>query len=84
MHSKVSAVTRALMMLVLPSAVLAVPIQWRIEDGGNGHWYELVGNYLDHSQRWNWQTYKAMAENRSHLGAQGHLVTVTSAEKPSS
>jgi len=25
--------------------VSATPIQWRVEDGGNGHWYALTQNY---------------------------------------
>jgi len=54
------------------------PIQWRIEDGGNGHYYELVGNYLDDNARWNWRTSKRMAEGRSFFGLAGHLVTITS------
>ena len=48
------------------------PVQWRVEDGGNGHWYAL----------WNdngtWLQAKAAAEARG-----GHLATVTSAQENS-
>jgi hypothetical protein len=57
----------------------AAIVQWQVADGGNGHYYELVGNYLDTTQRWNWETSKVMAEARTHLGIQGHLATVGSA-----
>ncbi len=43
------------------------PVQWRVEDGGNGHWYRRVDHALA------WQAAKLESEA---LG--GHLVTVTS------
>ncbi len=70
-----------LLLLVLgttPSRTNGQPVQWRVEDGGNGHYYELVGNYLDVNSRWSWQDSKVMAENRVYLGTQGHLATITS------
>lgn len=54
----------------------AVPIQWEISDGGNGHWYEFI-----HAQGINWFQADAAASSASHLGATGHLVTLTSAEE---
>src|SRR5437870_7980126 len=57
----------------------AAIIQWQVADGGNGHYYELVGDYNDPAQRWNWQDAKVLAESREHLGMFGHLVTITSA-----
>ncbi|MCH2134098.1 MAG: hypothetical protein MK116_10150 [Phycisphaerales bacterium] len=45
-------------------------IQWKIEDGGNGHWYELV-----YSQT-NWQTASDSAGERG-----GHLATPTTPEE---
>jgi hypothetical protein len=53
-------------------------VQWKIQDGGNGHYYELVGNYLDPTQRWNWETSKTMAEGMFHQGLPGGLATITS------
>ena len=43
-------------------------IQWRVEDGGNGHWY-----WIDH-ENLHWQPHRARAEN-----AGGYLATITSA-----
>ena len=44
------------------------PVQWRAEDGGNGHWYELRSAPLS-----SWSTCKAAAE-----ASGGHLVTLAS------
>jgi hypothetical protein len=49
------------------------PVQWRVEDGGNGHWYALR-SLSDRS----WQSGVAMAQS---LG--GHLGTITSASEQS-
>ncbi|MBC8354930.1 MAG: hypothetical protein H8E66_23370 [Planctomycetes bacterium] len=54
-------------------------IQWKVENGGNGHFYGLVGDYTKSDQRWTWSESKTMAEGMSHLGIQGHLVTISSA-----
>lgn len=57
--------------LYIPNAS-AEPIQWKIEDGGNGHWYDvvhLVGN---------WQNANIHSQNQYWKGAQGHLATLTS------
>jgi len=52
----------------------ADPIQWRIEDGGNGHWY-MVEEYGLHDS---WSAAQASA-----LAQGGHLATVTSSEENS-
>jgi hypothetical protein len=41
-------------------------VQWRVEDGGNGHWYEKHGPYST------WQHARDDAVNRG-----GHLMTIT-------
>lgn len=64
-------------VLILPA--YGVPVQWRVEDGGNGHWYERVGDFFDVNSRLSWHDAKTAAESRAHLGAPGHLVTVNSA-----
>ena len=46
------------------------PVQWRVEDGGNGHWYALVNQPLD------WQTALVAARARN-----GELVSVTSTQE---
>ncbi|HTG45075.1 MAG TPA: hypothetical protein VK633_11145, partial [Verrucomicrobiae bacterium] len=56
-----NAFVRAIALLILPSA-FAVPVEWRVQDGGNGHTYDLVGDYRDLSQRWTWADAKNMAE----------------------
>lgn len=53
------------------STVSAAPVQWEETAGGNGHWYELV------VETTNWADAEAAAESMSHLGAQGHLLTIS-------
>jgi len=48
-------------------------VQWRVEDGGNGHWYQLAGSYFV-----SWVAAHHYAESRG-----GHLVTLTSAAEQS-
>jgi hypothetical protein len=45
-------------------------VQWRVEDGGNGHWYRFEPDSVD------WPVAQGIAES---LG--GHLVTLTSASE---
>jgi len=45
-------------------------VQWRVEDGGNGHWYRVNGNQL------NWVDAQASA-----IAAGGHLATITAANE---
>jgi len=42
-------------------------VQWRVQDGGNGHWYQARSDQLD------WANAKSSAER-----AGGHLATITS------
>ncbi len=51
----------------------AEPVQWRVEDGGNGHFYEYVADVGIP-----WITANAIAGVRSFGGVAGHLATVTS------
>lgn len=57
----------------LASWSAAAPMQWTVESGGNGHWYELVPDYLT------WAQAKDAAEKMSYQGLPGHLATLTSA-----
>jgi hypothetical protein len=59
-------------------ASYGVPVEWRVEDGGNGHFYELVGNFLDVNDRYLWADAKVVAEGRTHQDVHGHLATITS------
>lgn len=56
----------------------AAPVQWTTQDGGDGHYYELVGS-ADPSQEWSWQESNTMAQGMSYIGMPGHLVTIGSA-----
>jgi len=51
--------------------------QWAVDDGGNGHYYELVlvpGGI-------NWLDAREAAEERAYLGLRGHLATITSEQE---
>lgn len=51
----------------------AVTIQWKAEDGGNNHWYQIVLG------RQTWQQADAAAQATSVDGQIGYLATITSA-----
>ena len=53
---------------------VTLPVQWSIEDGGNGHWYEIVSP----PGGINWSDARVAAENSSFMGTPGHLATITS------
>jgi hypothetical protein len=55
---------------MLLSTSFAAPVQWPVEDGGNGHWYERIDNPLT------WEEARVAAED-----AGGHLATITSQEE---
>ena len=48
----------------------ATAVQWKVSDGGNGHWYAI----LSHPQRVSWTASDQIAQ-----AINGHLVTITSA-----
>lgn len=52
-----------------------VPVQWKVEDAGNGHYYEW--REVPHLSV-TWPEAFALAEASTFLGIQGHLATVTS------
>lgn len=58
------------------NALYAMPIQWKITDGGNGHYYEWIKeDSLD------WTDAKLSTERKTYNGMLGHLVTITSVEE---
>lgn len=59
---------------VANAGYIAGPVQWKIADGGNDHYYALFG-----SDAINWTNARDAASALSFLGSQGHLVTITSA-----
>ena len=61
----------------------AVPVQWTVASGGNGHWYDIVrdggsGTYSG-SPTNAFRTWEA-ARDHAELGG-GYLITLTSAEE---
>ena len=71
----------ALFALMLALSVIAwrpayaVPVQWSVGSGANGHYYELV---IAPST---WANAKSAAEALTHLGLSGYLATITSAQE---
>ena len=71
----------AFITMVWVSELEAAPVQWRIEDGGNGHYYELLPEETGLS----WEEAKKQAEDEDKvfMGANGYLATITSVEENS-
>jgi hypothetical protein len=63
-------------ILIFSTVIIADPIEWRIEDGGNGHYYEAV--YDADGISWGGAEVKAKAEDEIWPDHTGHLATVTS------
>ncbi|WP_116132367.1 lectin-like protein [Tropicimonas sp. IMCC34043] len=57
------------------SSVSAIPVQWTVEEGGNGHWYDFVPSWGSYSTALN------AAAASEYDGMSGYLVTITSAEE---
>jgi hypothetical protein len=65
----------ALLSGILTSTyALSSPVQWRISDGGNGHWYEAF--YTPEGISWN-EAYTAA----QLIGPDSHLVTINNAQE---
>lgn len=58
----------------------AAPLQWTVESGGNGHWYEFISAPSIFTPI-GFDAARTQALASSHLGLQGYLATVTSAEE---
>jgi hypothetical protein len=58
-----------------PDQRAAGPVQWKVQDGGNGHYYEFVPGNLS------WTEAKRSAEGRIFKGVRGHLATITSEQE---
>lgn len=62
-----------LAVTLLAGAAFAAPVEWKIADGGNGHYYEYIkGNKT-------WSAANTAAQAMTFGGKQGHLVTIASA-----
>lgn len=56
----------------LASPAVSQPVQWKLEDGGNGHWYEIIDSFVS------WPVANGDAMRRSYAGLEGHLGTIHS------
>ena len=67
-------------LLVLTASFIATaaPIQWKVADGGNGHYYEYFQSISIFDGLFTFDTAKANAESSTYLGLSGYLLTVTS------
>jgi hypothetical protein len=60
-------------LAVCSSAYAQQPVQWRMQDGGNGHWYVVYGGQMSQP---------SLEESRAGAtAAGGHLITITSREE---
>lgn len=50
----------------------AQPVQWRVEDGGNGHWYQVIAGI---------RNIRGTAAELAAASVGGHLLTVASPEE---
>ena len=66
----------ALFCAALASPAAAMPIEWAVADGGNGHFYEII---LDGDP--NYFESEADAASRNFMGLQGYVATITSLEE---
>lgn len=64
--------TQVLLVVLLNCSVFATPIQWTVESGGNGHWYEIV--LVGSSTSWNSASQDAVISG-------GYLATITSQQE---
>lgn len=77
MTVKLGSIAAVAFLMGTAQSSLATVTQWRVEDGGNGHYYEgvPVGFTLT------WTQARDGAASRTWLGNQGQLVSITSAEE---
>ena len=55
----------------------AIPVQWTVTSGGNGHWYEYSTVAMT------WDESNTFSQGQSYNGKQGYLATATSAAEDS-
>ena len=69
---KFAGIAGAMALAISASVVAQEAVQWRVEDGGNGHWYQETG------EGWLWDEARVAAEA---VGA--HLASITTVEENS-
>ncbi len=67
MKTSIGAAAAAITLFASQAAHAQGAVQWKVSDGGNGHWYQKLGPYSS------WQQAQADAVARG-----GHLMTITS------
>lgn len=60
------------------SVASADPVEWPVSEGGNGHYYEVIGGRDTPYAGMTWTEADALAKTMSYLGLAGHLATITS------
>ena len=71
---------RVVLFATYAASLSAAPIQWTTASGGNGHWYDYVPVATIFTSI-GFDDARNAALASSHLGMQGYLATVTSAEE---
>lgn len=64
-------------LLAFSVPAMAVPVQWTVGSGGNGHFYDFIPCPIQGCL--SWHEALAAAPTHTHLGQPGYLATVTSA-----
>lgn len=70
----------ALALQLTATTLQAAPIQWTVGAGGNDHWYDYVPA-ISIFEPVGFAAARAAALGSSHLGQQGYLATITSAQE---
>jgi Immunoglobulin domain/Immunoglobulin I-set domain/Lectin C-type domain len=66
---KTKTLVACLLAMTAASHSIAQPVQWRVQDGGNGHWYDTLS----------WPVVTSWTQARDSASARGgHLVTIQS------
>lgn len=60
----------------IAAPLAAEPVEWRVADGGNGHFYEFIDG--PKSKLVPWPEARAYAASLKFRGVNGHLATITS------
>ena len=68
------------LVFIIGSAVMAwsEPVEWPVDQGGNGHYYEVFGGIGTAFDGVTWTVANELANAMSFQGVSGHLVVLTS------
>ena len=72
---------RSILLLVcivaLAGTALSEPVEWPVAQGGNGHYYEVIGGVGSAVDGLTWEAANAQANAMSFQGSGGHLAVLT-------